>query len=303
MVGILRPPAGNVPDKPGRRKPSSRGHHKYVGVRQRPSGRWVAEIKDSIQKVRLWLGTFDTAEDAARAYDEAARNLRGVNARTNFDPPLSGRTRLFENSEPFDFERVREPEGGGDMLGALLAKLSQGKKKNTNNSLSSSVMPKRSMLNLGRPSVYNNTVTDSCRTDHNRDSDTADHQVVFQNPSSSNTAITWPEPEPEPESVCEVLGWVQDDMYINPSHGHVHVQQEEDHHNLFNNNNMWTISEGFANSSGNTWTNNCFGDNSVIEHHQHIENYTSSNWVGGSITTTTTTSCWDPLLYASSILG
>ncbi|XP_047340328.1 ethylene-responsive transcription factor ERN1-like [Impatiens glandulifera] len=57
---------------------------KFVGVRQRPSGRWVAEIKDSSQRVRLWLGTFDTPEEAARAYDEAARALRGENARTNF---------------------------------------------------------------------------------------------------------------------------------------------------------------------------------------------------------------------------
>ncbi|KAF3441268.1 hypothetical protein FNV43_RR15181 [Rhamnella rubrinervis] len=57
---------------------------RFVGVRQRPSGRWVAEIKDSSQRVRLWLGTYDTPEEAARAYDEAARALRGSNARTNF---------------------------------------------------------------------------------------------------------------------------------------------------------------------------------------------------------------------------
>lgn len=57
---------------------------RFVGVRQRPSGRWVAEIKDSAQRVRLWLGTFDTADEAARAYDEAARALRGENTRTNF---------------------------------------------------------------------------------------------------------------------------------------------------------------------------------------------------------------------------
>ncbi|KAI4352534.1 hypothetical protein L6164_006774 [Bauhinia variegata] len=63
-----------------------RTRKRFVGVRQRPSGRWVAEIKDTIQKIRVWLGTFDTAEEAARAYDEAACLLRGANTRTNFWP-------------------------------------------------------------------------------------------------------------------------------------------------------------------------------------------------------------------------
>ncbi|KAK2636142.1 hypothetical protein Ddye_030934 [Dipteronia dyeriana] len=63
-----------------------RARKRYVGVRQRPSGRWVAEIKDTIQKIRVWLGTYDTAEEAARAYDEAACLLRGANTRTNFFP-------------------------------------------------------------------------------------------------------------------------------------------------------------------------------------------------------------------------
>ncbi|KAI5061659.1 hypothetical protein GOP47_0024164 [Adiantum capillus-veneris] len=62
---------------------------KFLGVRQRPSGRWVAEIKDTTQKIRMWLGTFDTAEEAARAYDEAACLLRGSNTRTNFLPSPS----------------------------------------------------------------------------------------------------------------------------------------------------------------------------------------------------------------------
>ena len=57
---------------------------KFVGVRQRPSGKWVAEIKDTTKNIRMWLGTYHTAEEAARAYDEAAFLLRGSNTRTNF---------------------------------------------------------------------------------------------------------------------------------------------------------------------------------------------------------------------------
>ncbi|KAL7107226.1 hypothetical protein ACP275_06G040900 [Erythranthe tilingii] len=107
-----------------RRKTSSRGHHKFVGVRQRPSGRWVAEIKDSLQKVRLWLGTFDTAEDAARAYDKAARQLRGVNARTNFELPKPGPgSAVFENSEPFPFDEMCRSEEPDGLIGVLKAKL------------------------------------------------------------------------------------------------------------------------------------------------------------------------------------
>ncbi|KAG6587637.1 Ethylene-responsive transcription factor ERN2, partial [Cucurbita argyrosperma subsp. sororia] len=63
---------------------SSHGRRRFLGVRQRPSGRWVAEIKVSSQNLRLWLGTFDRAEDAAMAYDRAARLLRGRTAKTNF---------------------------------------------------------------------------------------------------------------------------------------------------------------------------------------------------------------------------
>ncbi|KAH6816596.1 hypothetical protein C2S51_021416 [Perilla frutescens var. frutescens] len=210
-------------DRRGRKKQAEPG--RFLGVRRRPWGRYAAEIRDPTTKERHWLGTFDTAQEAALAYDRAALSIKGTQARTNFI--YSDQTTFHSLFTPFEFQSFLQPS-------------SQPKQQQQQSPQQQSAARLQSVEKHEIPRTSVQSENDTCHSHESSygSSPNDDHQNSFFNFSKADKSSGY-------------LDCIVPNNYLNPSTSKEKVIDISDSHNCYTSSNI-SFSPSHENQESNS---------------------------------------------------